>query len=383
MRNVDAIAAAAAENSSFIESVRGIATIKAYGEESNRQRLWQQKKANAVNAQIKLGRLNAGFSAGQQLVLALEQVIFVYLALKYAMAGALTIGMLFAFQSYKQQFLDAAMRVVEQIINFRLLDVHLNRIADIALNKPENLALVTRHRDAQAAVSIELRNVWYRYGANEADVLKGVNLKVEAGDMIALVGPSGRGKTTLAKIMMGLFAPTHGEVLIDGQPLTSFGLGTWRRMTASIAQDDSLFAGSLADNIAMFDPEPDTARVKQSAGLAHIRSEIEAMPLRYEALVGDMGSVLSGGQKQRVLLARALYRAPVALFMDEATAHLDIPAEAIVMDVIKQQPMTRIMIAHRPQSIAAASKLFLVAGGHVDAVPMDITKGAKRTLHVT
>jgi ATP-binding cassette, subfamily B, bacterial CvaB/MchF/RaxB len=367
LRNVDAITTSAAENSAFIESIRGISTIKAFGEENNRQRLWQQKKASAVNAQIKLGRLNAGFSAGQQLVIALERVVFIYLAISYAMESAISIGMIFAFQSYKQQFLDAAMRLVEQAINFRLLDVHLGRIADIALNKPEALAVTRRGAlgddEERMAPCIELRDVWFRYGANEADVLKGINLTIAAGEMVAFVGPSGGGKTTLVKIMMGLFTPTRGEVLIDGQTLKSMGLANWRSVISSIAQDDSLFAGSLADNIAMFDPEPDMARIRTATQQANIQPEIEAMPLKYETLVGDMGSVLSGGQKQRILLARALYRNPAALFMDEATAHLDVPSEAVVMDVIKQQDMTRVMIAHRPQSIASATRIFMIAEG--------------------
>jgi ATP-binding cassette, subfamily B, bacterial CvaB/MchF/RaxB len=367
LRNVDAITTSAAENSAFIESIRGISTIKAFGEENNRQRLWQQKKASAVNAQIKLGRLNAGFSAGQQLVIALERVVFIYLAISYAMESAISIGMIFAFQSYKQQFLDAAMRLVEQAINFRLLDVHLGRIADIALNKPEELAVTRRGAlgddEERMAPCIELRDVWFRYGANEADVLKGINLTIAAGEMVAFVGPSGGGKTTLVKIMMGLFTPTRGEVLIDGQTLKSMGLANWRSVISSIAQDDSLFAGSLADNIAMFDPEPDMARIRTATQQANIQPEIEAMPLKYETLVGDMGSVLSGGQKQRILLARALYRNPAALFMDEATAHLDVPSEAVVMDVIKQPDMTRVMIAHRPQSIASATRIFMIAEG--------------------
>lgn len=378
LRNLDAITADAAEDSAFIESIRGIATIKAFGDENNRQRLWQQKKAKAINAQIKLGRLNAGFSAGQQFVIAVERVVFIYLAISYAMESAISIGMIFAFQSYKQQFLDAAMRLVEQVINFRLLDVHLGRIADIALNKPESLS-VTQHNlidqgERRKAPTIELRDIWFRYGSNEVDVLKGVNLTIEAGEMVAFVGPSGGGKTTLVKIMMGLFSPTRGQVLIDGEPITSVGSGNWRSVISSIAQDDSLFAGSLADNIAMFDPEPDMERIRFVTEQANIQAEIEGMPLKYETLVGDMGSVLSGGQKQRILLARALYRKPAALFMDEATAHLDVPSEAMVMDVIKQQNMTRIMIAHRPQSMAAATKLFVVSDGGAIEMPRELDR---------
>jgi ATP-binding cassette, subfamily B, bacterial CvaB/MchF/RaxB len=373
LRNIDAITTDAAENSSFIESVRGIATIKAFGDEPNRQRVWQQKKADAVNAQIKLGRLTAGFDAGQQAVVALERVFFIYLAVSDAMASAFTIGMIFAFQSYKQQFLDASIRLVEQGINFRLLDVHLGRIADIALNKPEELAQGEMRRSSltenRVIPSIELRDVYFRYGANEPDVLRAVNLKVEPGEMLALIGPSGGGKTTLMKIMMGLFTPSHGEVLIDGRPLKSYGIANWRSQIASIAQDDSLFAGSLMDNIAMFDSEPDPDRILAASEAASIRAEIDSMPLRFDTLVGDMGSTLSGGQKQRVLLARALYRDPVALFLDEATAHLDLRSESAVLASLANRPVTRIAIAHRSQSIKMASRIILVDQGQ--AVPIE------------
>ena len=137
MRNIDAISTAARESSSFIESVRGISAIKAFGQEGNRQRMWQQLKADAVNAQIKLGRLTADFDAAGQFILATERVLFVYLAISMAMGATFTVGMIFAFQAYKQQFLDAATRLVGQAIDYRLLDVHLNRIADIALSRRE------------------------------------------------------------------------------------------------------------------------------------------------------------------------------------------------------------------------------------------------------
>jgi ATP-binding cassette, subfamily B, bacterial CvaB/MchF/RaxB len=372
LRNIDAITTAAAENSSFIESVRGIATIKAFGEEANRQRVWQQKKASAINAEIRLGRMTAGFDAGQQAVLALERVVFIYLAISDAMASALTIGMIFAFQSYKQQFLEASMRLVEQAINLRLLDIHLGRIADIALNKTEDLDRGGGHGMARSepmpalpveSPSIELRNVHFRYGANDPEVLTNINLRIEPGEMLALVGPSGGGKTTLMKIMMGLFTPTHGEVLIDGRTLKAHGLARWRSRIASIAQDDTLFAGSLLDNIAMFDPEPDIPRIRAAAEGASIIREIEAMPLRFDTLVGDMGSALSGGQKQRVLLARALYRDPSAMFLDEATAHLDAHSESIVLARLADRPITRVAIAHRSQAIEMASRIVLVDRG--------------------
>jgi len=363
LRNLDTIATAARESSAFIESVRGIAAIKAFGKEGDRQRLWQKKKADAVNAQIKLGRLTAGFDSLNKLVLDLEGVLFVFVAINLALDAKLTLGMLFAFQAYKQQFLGAAMRLIEQAINFKIIQVHLSRIADIALTRKEDAGEIVSIGAPDFDQPIELRNVYYRYGMGEPEVLKGISMRIEPGEMIALVGPSGGGKTTLMKVMMGLFDPVHGEVLIGGRPASSFSKQAYRQSIGSIAQDDTLYAGSLAENIAFFDSEIDMARVEEAARQACIHDDIDRMPLRYDTLVGDMGSVLSGGQKQRVLLARALYGRPKLLFIDEGTAHLDPETEAKVLASLCALNITRVVIAHRAQSVAAARRVLVVTNG--------------------
>jgi ATP-binding cassette subfamily B protein RaxB len=363
LRNVSTIVAQARENSSFIESVRGIAPIKAFGQEGNRQRMWQQLKADAVNAQIRLGRVTSGFDAVGQFLLASEKILFVYLAVSMAMKGLFTVGMIFAFQAYKQQFLDASTRLVDFATRYRLLDVHLTRIADIALSPPEFSSAARSEMPETIRGEIELRNVGFRYGTGETEVLRGVNLKINPGEMVALVGPSGAGKTTLLKIMMGLLEPSYGQVLIDGKPLAAFGLQQWRRQVGSVAQDDMLYAGSLAENIAFFDPEIDLHRVVEAAKLAAVHADIDAMPMRYDSLVGDMGSALSGGQRQRVLLARAFYADPSALFIDEGTAHLDAESEQKVMTALVNLPITRVVSAHRPAAVAHATRTILVADG--------------------
>ena len=362
--NVSSITANARENSAFIETMRGISTIKAFGQEASRQRTWQTLKATAINAQLKLGRITAGFDAASGLVLSAERVLFVYIAIGLAMKGGFTAGMIFAFQAYKQQFLDAATRLVDQGLRYRLIDVHLTRIADIALSRPEKMG--TRlYDDRSIKGEIELRSVSFRYGAGDYEVLSNINLRVDAGEMVAFVGPSGGGKTTLLKIMMGLLEPTEGMILIDGQPLAQMGLCSWRSRIGSVLQDDRLFAGSLAENIAFFEPEIDMERVREACDRAAILDEIEAMPLGLETLVGDMGSSLSGGQQQRVMLARALYARPVLLLMDEGTANLDPVNEAIVVDAVRDCSATRLISAHRPLAIHAASRVFLVQGGSV------------------
>jgi ATP-binding cassette subfamily B protein RaxB len=366
-RNIDAITTAARESSVFIESVRGVAAIKAFGQEGNRQRLWQKSKADAVNAQIKLGRLTAGFDAVGQLIIAIERVVFVYVAISLALDAQLTVGMVFAFQAYKQQFLDAGMRLVEQVINFKIIQVHLGRISDIALSKQEDDGKAPSSERPDFTKPVELRNVRYSYGVGEPDVLKGVNLTIQPGEMVAFVGPSGGGKTTLMKVMTGLFEATDGQVLVGGRPVSSFGKQAFRQCIGTVAQEDTLYAGSLAENIAFFDSEIDMDRVIEVAKLAAIHDEINAMPLRYDSLIGDMGSVLSGGQKQRVLLARALYNRPNILFIDEGTAHLDPANEARVLEALSNLNITRIVIAHRSQSISAAERVFVIVDGVVSS----------------
>lgn len=362
LRNLDVITTAARENSSFIETVRGIAAIKAFGQEGNRQRLWQKTKADAINAQIKLGRLTAGFDALGQLVLALEKVLFVYIAIRLALDAKLSVGMIFAFQAYKDQFLGAGMRLVEQAINFKIIQVHLTRISDIALTKPEddgNPSLDV----PDFSQGIELRNIRYRYGVGEPEVLKGVSLNIQPGETVVFVGPSGGGKTTLVKIMMGLFDPTYGEVLVGGRPLSSFNKRASRQLIGSVAQDDELYAGSLAENIAFFDPEMDMIRVEEVAMLACIMDDVNQMPMRFDTMIGDMGSVLSGGQKQRVLLARALYNDPAILFLDEGAAHLDPQNEQRIIETLTNLGKTVVMVAHTSKSIERAQRIIPIVGG--------------------
>jgi len=363
LKNLDAITTAARENSSFIETVRGIAAIKAFGQEGNRQRLWQKTKADAINAQIKLGRLTAGFDALGQLVLAFEKVLFVYIAIRLALDAQLSVGMIFAFQAYKDQFLGAGMRLVEQAINFKLIQVHLARISDIALSRTEDGGEQISNEAPDYAQGVELRNIRYRYGIGEPEVLKGINLKIEPGEMVALVGPSGGGKTTLLKIMMGLFDPSYGEVMIGARQLSSFDKRKARQVIGSVAQDDDLFAGSLAENIAFFDPGIDMARVEEVAVQACILDDIDKMPMRFDTMVGDMGSVLSGGQKQRVLLARALYHRPQILFIDEGTAHLDPENEESVLQALAKLGITIVVVAHRSKSIERANRVVAVMSG--------------------
>ncbi|WCM25915.1 peptidase domain-containing ABC transporter [Sphingomonas sp. QA11] len=358
MRNVSVIQAQAREQAVLIETIRGIVPIRLFGREQDRLRVWQARRASVVNASVGIARLQAVFSSANTAVIAVENILFVYIAIRLNLAGGFTVGMITAFGAYKQQFLSASLNVVGKIADYRMLDVQLGRIGDIALTPKEPAASFTSQ--SSAIRTVELRNVRFAYGPGEPLILAGTNLVIKEAETLAITGASGSGKTTLLKILLGLLSPISGEVLVNGKPLTGSDLATYRDGVGSVMQDDTLFAGSIAENIAFFDPQISQERVEEVARLAIIHDDIMAMPMAYESLVGDMGSALSGGQKQRVLLARALYRRPQLLVMDEATAHLDITTEAKVNASIKSLGMARVIVAHRPSTIATADRCVMI-----------------------
>ena len=212
---------------------------------------------------------------------------------------------------------------------------------------------------------LTLENICFSYSEEQAPILNNVNLTLNTGDSIAITGPSGAGKTTLMKIMLGLLQPTSGKVLLDGKDITQLGLKNYRKQIAAVMQDDTLLAGSIADNISFFDPQPNYLKIETCARHAAIHDDITKMTMGYNSLVGDMGSNLSGGQVQRLLLARALYQSPCVLFMDEATSHLDKDNEAKISEQIQHLPITRIMIAHRQETINMASKVYQLKEGRL------------------
>jgi len=353
----DVIEAKAQETSTFIETMRAMQTLKLFNRENEREGQWLNRYADFVNANIRLGRAKISFKTINDFIFGAETIVTVYLAAQLALNNVLTVGMIFAFMSYKNNFLQKTIALVEEALEFRLLELHLERLSDIALTPIErgHYSSATYMRDIKGG--IELRNVYFRYSEADPLVLENINLRVEPGQFVTIQGPSGGGKTTLMKIMLGLLEPTSGEVLIDGVPLSTLGMRTYRENIAAVMQDDQLLSGSIGDNISFFDSSFDHERMVECANMAGIHDEIMEMPMNYNSLIGDMGSSLSGGQKQRILLARALYRRPRILFLDEGTAHLDVEKEKYVNESLRRLNITRVNIAHRPEISSGADRI--------------------------
>lgn len=363
-RTEEQLVEGAKEQSVLMENVRAAAVIRIHGEEAQRENRWREAFAAATNATISLGRYQVGLRFVQNLLNGAQTVLIVYLGGVIVVSGeGFSVGMLVAFLSFRQILADRVALLIENYMQFRLLGLHLERLSDIVSTPAEAGSLGGERNEVAGRIALE--DVSFAYGAADKPVLTDVSLTIEPGSFVALTGPSGQGKTTLFKLMVGALQPTAGLIRLDGQIADPGLWREWRRHIGVVSQDDRLLAGTLADNIAFFDPQLDLNRVFEAARAANIHFEIEQMPMQYHTLVGDMGSALSGGQKQRVLLARALYRRPRVLLLDEGTANLDPRSEERIADTLKAMTITRVVVAHRPVLLDRADRIIQVHGGRL------------------
>jgi ATP-binding cassette subfamily B protein RaxB len=371
--NEEQIISSARTQSSLLETLRGIQAVKTNNKQVPRLTAYMNMMVDSTNKGIVMQKLNILFGSAQGLLTSVGRVALVWLAALQVLDGNFSAGMLTAFISFSDQFMSRGAGLINAIIDFRMLRMHGERLADIVLSETEasseaSPGLVNTTDDNQPAQDIVLSDIKFRYGSTDTWVIDGASLTIRAGESIAIVGPSGQGKTTLAKVILGLLHPESGTITVGGIDIKQTGLAHHRDRIGCVMQDDILFSGSISENISFFDNEPDHAKITRVARLAQIHGDIMKMPMNYQSLVGDMGSFLSGGQLQRILLARALYRDPQILVLDEATSHLDISNEAKINDSIKRMNITRIIIAHRPETIRSADKIVMMHNGTLSEV---------------
>ena len=358
------LVAGAKQQTHLLESLRGMQSIKVAGAAGLRRSTYDNLMVDTVNHDIRLAHMGLGFSGASQLVFGIERIAVIWIGALLALSNVFSVGMLIAYLAYKDQFAGRASALIDKFIEFRMLRLHGERLADIVLTPPEDDE-IRPELEAPADTRIDVDNLAFRYADGEPWVLKDCSFSIAPGESVAIVGASGCGKTTLVKLLLGLLKPNEGTIRIGGQDIHKAGPENIRRIIGAVMHDDQLFGGSIADNISFFDQHHDRERIGSAAKAAAIHDEIAAMPMGYHSLIGDMGSSLSGGQKQRVILARALYRQPKLLFLDEATSHLDVANEQLVNQAVKQLSVTKVIVAHRPETIASADRVLVVLGGKV------------------
>ncbi|HCP7538431.1 TPA: peptidase domain-containing ABC transporter [Escherichia coli] len=344
----------------FMETLYGIATVKIQGMVGIRGAHWLNMKIDAINSGIKLTRMDLLFGGINTFVTACDQIVILWLGAGLVIDNQMTIGMFVAFSSFRGQFSERVASLTSFLLQLRIMSLHNERIADIALHEKEEKKPEIEIVAHMGPIYLETNGLSYRYDSQSAPIFSALSLSVAPGESVAITGASGAGKTTLMKVLCGLFEPDSGRVLINGIDIRQIGINNYHRMIACVMQDDRLFSGSIRENICGFAEEMDEEWMVECARASHIHDVIMNMPMGYETLIGELGEGLSGGQKQRIFIARALYRKPGILFMDEATSALDSESEHFVNVAIKNMNITRVIIAHRETTLRTVDRVISI-----------------------
>lgn len=353
----------AKSRSFLVELLSGIETLKVAGAEQRAVERWSNLYVDELNVSLQRGRLSAvvdsvmsGLRAGSPFLILGYGAIMV-------MNGELSLGTMLALSALASGFLTPLATLVNSALQLQLLGSYIERIEDVLRAEPEQGERNQMAESPKLTGAIELRNVSFRYASRAPIVVSEISLNIPAGAQVAIVGPSGAGKSTLAHLLLGLYRPTEGVILYDGNDLTNLELRSLRRQFGVVTQEPYLFGSSVRENIALSEPALPLSRVIKAAKMACIHDDITTMPMTYDTLIADGGASLSGGQRQRLALARALVQEPAVLLLDEATSSLDTATEAQITKNLARLKMTSITIAHRLSTVMNADLLLVMDDG--------------------
>lgn len=364
MRNLSekSLVSSANESASFMETVRSMQAIKIFGGEWEREQRWHNLFADFLNHKATFDNLNVNLNNFESVAKSVGNIVVLTTSTFLVISNEFSVGFMVAFLMYTNQLNSKLESFFIKFSDIKMMTTHLDRLSAIVLEECEDYSYDEQDID-QTKGKIVVNNLSFRYDSDNPMIFSNLSFSVEPGESVALVGPSGSGKTSLLKIMMGMLSPSSGEVIVDNLNYNHKNQKmAVRKMISAVMQDDTLFSGSIEENISFFDPQVDREWVAECAKIAMIYDEIDKKPMKFNTLIGEMGSTLSGGQVQRILLARALYRKPKILFLDEATSALDANLEIEISNNIKKLDITRIMIAHRTETIRTADRVIKIGG---------------------
>ncbi len=372
--------AGARESGHFLETLNGILSLRINGVTAHREAAWLNLNVTRRNTQLRQSRLLMCYDIAHTLTGSVVSAVILWKGAGEVLNGTFTVGMLVAYMSYQMRFSSSISSLTDKIFAWRMLDVYNERLADIVLTPTEDHQQQPVQEDSRSsaipsvfrgAVSedthlpLSLENIIFSHKGSNTPILRGVSLTLHPGEVVAITGKSGCGKSTLVNLILGIHLPDEGTIRTFGIPQAHPDYFQVRRRIGTVLQDDHLFRGSIADNIIFFSEDHDHKRMILCARLALIDSDIMAMPMGYQTLIGETGGGLSGGQKQRILLARALYKEPGFLLLDEATSHLDVESEIQISQTLRQLGLPVLLIAHRPETIASADRVLYLSDGNL------------------
>lgn len=366
MRMGQVLAHESREGGFFVETINRLQAIRLFQAER-----WRTASFATIHERLEDARddyarwLNGGRSVGEALLQS-AWVMVVALATWRVSMGTMTIGLFSGIVIWLGLATSRARDAVTRVAQLDWLESHVDRLADVLLSQSDRVASDLR-LPAQPVSVIGCEGLSVRYAAGLPWVLREVTLEVRRGEWVSVVGASGQGKSTLVKTLTGLLVPEEGALRLDGETVPWTSVGRLRRDIGAVMQNDGLFGGSIRDNITLFDETPDIALMERCAALAEMAEDIARMPMRYDSIVGEQGAGLSAGQGQRLMLARALYKRPAFLILDEFTANIDEGSEARIIANIRALDVGVIAIAHRAQVIEAADRVYVLDQGRLVA----------------
>ncbi|MEJ2592856.1 MAG: peptidase domain-containing ABC transporter, partial [Candidatus Thiodiazotropha sp.] len=354
----------------LMEIIGGAETVKGMGIERPMRLKWEKKYANSLDVKYRSQRFNILVTFVSQFLNAATTIAILWMGANLVLAQELTIGQLIAFNALMGSALAPLLGLVRLWHQINEVGVAMERLGDILDMEPEQRPEEISSRvilpDLQG--DIRLDNVYFRYGGNETPyILENISFAIKPGQLVAIVGQSGSGKTTLAKLLVGFYRQSEGKITVDGYDMDVVDKEYYRSQIGYVMQSNLLFSGTIAENIASGEDNPDRRKIVEVAKLADAHGFISSMPLGYEQIVGERGMGLSGGQMQRLCIARALYHDPRLLIFDEATSALDTQSESNILssmqDILKGR--TAVVIAHRLSTIMQADKILVLYKGAV------------------
>lgn len=370
----DSWVAGTQESSHFLESLRGVLSLRVNGALTPRESVWRNLNVARRNAQLRESKLMMVYGIMQTVIGSVVGAAVLWLGASAVLAGQFSVGMLVAYMSFQGRFSSSINGLIDKLVAYRMLDVYNERLADIVLAAREDAASQAAGGAGGPSAAcvwpsdrpaLSLEQVSFSYAGIEREILSQVSLQIMPGEVVALVGASGSGKTTLAKLVLGLYPPTAGVIRTLGIEHRQADYQQVRQHIGVVLQEDQLFRGSIADNLTFFSSRVDKQKLSECARLAQLEQDIDKLPMGYQTLIGEMGGTLSAGQKQRLLLARALYKQPRLLILDEATSHLDINNEMLIGRTLRQLGLPILLIAHRPETIATADRVIELVAGRI------------------